>query len=152
MSPAHSSPPPRSPALPAFLGGGRPPRHTLVCITSLRDLRRLVLLSLLGQLLTIALLIGHFLPPSPLTEPGRVQPGAHGVSQAIGTLALNPAASTTAAGAAAATAATTTTMAAATPALASVSTLSAAAPASLEASAPMPHGVTAPMPRVVVAP
>ena len=152
MSSTPSATPPRRPALPAFLGGGRPPRHTLVCITSLRDLRRLVLLSLLGQLLTIALLIGHFLPPSPLTEPGRVQPGAHGVSQAIGTLALNPAASTTAAGAAAATAATTTTMAAATPALASVSTLSAAAPASLEASAPMPHGVTAPMPRVVVAP
>ena len=123
MSPAHSSPPPRRPALPAFLGGGRPPRHTLVCITSLRGLRRLVLLSLLGQLLTIALLIGHFLPPSPLTEPGRVQPGAHGASQGIGTLALNPAASTT-----------------------------AAAPASLEATATRPHGVTAPMPLVVVAP
>ena len=123
MSPAHSSPPPRRPALPAFLGGGRPPRHTLVCITSLRGLRRLVLLSLLGQLLTIALLIGHFLPPSPLTEPGRVQPGAHGASQGIGTLALNPAASTT-----------------------------AAASASLEATAPMPHGVTAPMPLVVEAP
>ena len=123
MSPAHSSPPPRRPGLPAFLGGGRPPRHTLVCITSLRGLRRLVLLSLLGQLLTIALLIGHFLPPSPLTEPGRVQPGAHGASQGIGTLALNPAASTT-----------------------------AAASASLEATAPMPHGVTAPMPLVVVAP
>ena len=127
MSPAHSSSPPRRPGLPAFLGGGRPPRHTLVCITSLRGLRRLVLLSLLGQLLTIALLIGHFLPPSPLTEPGRVRPGAHGASQGIGTLALNPAASTTAAGA-------------------------AAAPASLEATAPMPHGVTAPMPLVVVAP
>ena len=123
MSPAHSSPPPRRPALPSFLGGGRPPRHTLVCITSLRGLRRLVLLSLLGQLLTIALLIGHFLPPSPLTEPGRVQPGAHGASQGIGTLALNPAASTT-----------------------------AAAPASLEAIATRPHGVTAPMPLVVVAP
>ena len=121
------SPPSRRPALPAFLGGGRPPRHTLVCITSLRGLRRLVLLSLLGQLLTIALLIGHFLPPSPLTEPGRVQPGAHGASQGIGTLALNPAASTTAAGA-------------------------AAAPASLEATATRPHGVTAPMPLVVVAP
>ena len=123
MSPAHSSPPPRRPALPAFLGGGRPPRHTLVCITSLRGLRRLVLLSLLGQLLTIALLIGHLLFPSPLTEPGRVQPGAHGASQGIGTLALNPAASTT-----------------------------AAASASLKATATRPHGVTAPMPLVVVAP
>ena len=123
MSPAHSSPPSRRPALPAFLGGGRPPRHTLVCITSLRGLSRLVLLSLLGQLLTIALLIGHFLPPSPLTEPGRVRPGAHGASQGIGTLALNPAAST-----------------------------AAAASASLEATATRPHGVTAPMPLVVVAP
>ncbi len=123
MSPAHSSPPSRRPALPAFLGGGRPPRHTLVCITSLRGLRRLVLLSLLGQLLTIALLIGHLLFPSPLTDPGRVRPGAHGVSQGIGTLALNPAASTT-----------------------------AAASASLEATATRPHGVTAPMPLVVVAP
>ena len=127
MSPAHSSPPPRRPALPSFLGGGRPPRHTLVCITSLRGLRRLVLLSLLGQLLTIALLIGHLLFPSPLTDLGRVPPGAHGASQGIGTLALNPAASTTAAGA-------------------------AAAPASLEATATWPHGVTAPMPLVVVAP
>ena len=115
MSSAHSSPPPRRPALPAFLGGGRPPRHTLVCITSLRGLRRLVLLSLLGQLLTIALLIGHFLPPSPLIDPGRVRPGAHGASQGIGTLALNPAASTT-----------------------------AAASASLEATAPMPLVVVAP--------
>jgi hypothetical protein len=127
MSPAHSSPPPRRSALPAFLGGGRPPRHTLVCITSLRGLRRLVLLSLLGQLLTIALLIGHFLFPSPLIDPGRVRPGAHGASKGIGTLALNPAASTAAAGA-------------------------TAAPASLEATATRPHGVTAPMPLVVVAP
>ena len=122
MSPAHSSPPPRRPGLPAFLGGGRPPRHTLVCITSLRGLRRLVLLSLLGQLLTIALLIGHLLFPSPLIDPGRVRPGAHGASQGIGTLALNPAANT------------------------------AAALASLEATATRPHGVTAPMPLVVVAP
>jgi hypothetical protein len=122
MSPAHSSPPSRRPALPAFLGGGRPPRHTLVCITSLRGLRRLVLLSLLGQLLTIALLIGHLLFPSPLIAPGRVRPGAHGASQGIGTLALNPAANT------------------------------AAALASLEATATRPHGVTAPMPLVVVAP
>jgi hypothetical protein len=99
----------------------------LVCITSLRGLRRLVLLSLLGQLLTIALLIGHFLFPSPLIDPGRVRPGAHGASQGIGTLALNPAANTAAAGA-------------------------AAALASLEATATRPHGVTAPMSLVVVAP
>ena len=151
MSPAHSSPPPRRPALPAFLGGGRPPRHTLVCITSLRGLRRLVLLSLLGQLLTIALLIGHLLFPSPLIDPGRVRPGAHGASQGIGTLALNPAASTAAAGAATAAGAAAAD-AAATPDLVTVSTLSASAPASLEASAPMPHGVTAPMPLVEVAP
>ena len=58
MSPAHSSPTPRRPALPAFLGGGRPPGRTLVCISSLRDLRRLLLLSLVGQLVIIGLLLG----------------------------------------------------------------------------------------------
>ncbi|MFN9661654.1 MAG: hypothetical protein ACK6BC_15040 [Cyanobacteriota bacterium] len=55
MSPAHSSPTPRRPAIPAFLGGGRPPSRTLVCISSLRDLRRLLVLSLVGQLVVIAL-------------------------------------------------------------------------------------------------
>jgi hypothetical protein len=58
MSPAHSSPPSRRPALPAFLGGGRPPGHTLVCVRSLRGLHRLLLLSLVGQLVIIGLLLG----------------------------------------------------------------------------------------------
>ena len=62
MSPAHSSPTPRRPALPAFLGGGRPPGRTLVCMSSLRHLRRLLLLSLVGQLLIVALLLGFYWP------------------------------------------------------------------------------------------
>ena len=62
MSPAHSSPTPRRPAIPAFLGGGRPPGRTLVCMSSLRDLRRLLLLSLVGQLLIVALLLGFYWP------------------------------------------------------------------------------------------
>jgi hypothetical protein len=60
MSPAHSSPTPRRPALPAFLGGGRPPGRTLVCISSLRDLRRLLVLSLVGQLVVTALVLGLY--------------------------------------------------------------------------------------------
>ena len=51
------SSPSRRPALPAFLGGGRPPGHTLVCIRSLRGLHRLLLLSLVGQLVIVALLL-----------------------------------------------------------------------------------------------
>ncbi len=58
MSPAHSSPPSRRPALPAFLGGGRAPRHALVRVRSLRGLHRLLLLSLVGQLVIIGLLLG----------------------------------------------------------------------------------------------
>lgn len=58
MSPAHPSPPSRRPAMPAFLGGGRPPGHTLVCVRSLRGLHRLLLLSLVGQLVIIGLLLG----------------------------------------------------------------------------------------------
>jgi hypothetical protein len=57
MRAAHSSPTPRRPALPAFLGGGRPPGRALVCISSLRDLRRLLVLSLVGQLLIVVLLV-----------------------------------------------------------------------------------------------
>jgi|688.fasta_scaffold00809_48 hypothetical protein len=58
MNPAPSSrSPARRPALPAFLGGRRPPGHTLVSITSLRGLHRLLLLSLLGQIVTIGLLL-----------------------------------------------------------------------------------------------
>jgi hypothetical protein len=60
MSPAHSSNTPRRPALPAFLGGGRPPGRTLVCLSSLRDLRRLLLLSLVGQLVVVALVLGLY--------------------------------------------------------------------------------------------
>jgi hypothetical protein len=43
MSSAHSSFPSRRLALLAFLGGGRPPRHALVCVRSLRGLHRLLL-------------------------------------------------------------------------------------------------------------
>ncbi len=69
MSSAHSSPPSRRPALPAFLGGGRPPGHTLVCVRSLRGLHRLLLLSLVGRLVIIGLLLavgsrGERRPPS----------------------------------------------------------------------------------------
>lgn len=64
MSPAHSSRPSRRPVLPAFCsGGGRPPRHTTVSRTSLRSLHRLVLFSLLLQLLTLGLLHSRFGPP-----------------------------------------------------------------------------------------
>ena len=58
MSPAPSSAPaPRKPSLPSFLGGRRPPGHTLVPSRSLRRLHRLLLLSLLGQLVTIGLVV-----------------------------------------------------------------------------------------------
>jgi hypothetical protein len=57
MSSTPSATPPRRPALPAFLGGGRPPRHALVRVCSLRGLHRLLLLSLVGQLVTIGLLL-----------------------------------------------------------------------------------------------
>ena len=64
MNPAPSSrSPARRPALPAFLGGRRPPGHTLVSITSLRGLHRLLLLSLLGQLVTIALVVSGGVRP-----------------------------------------------------------------------------------------
>jgi hypothetical protein len=59
MSPAPSSAPaPRKPSLPSFLGGRRPPGHTLVPSRSLRRLHRLLVLSLLGQLVTISLVVG----------------------------------------------------------------------------------------------
>jgi hypothetical protein len=58
MSPAPSSAPaPRKPSLPSFLGGRRPPGHTLVPSRSLRRLHRLLLLSLLTQVVTIALVV-----------------------------------------------------------------------------------------------
>jgi hypothetical protein len=52
------SPPSRRPALPAFLGGGRPPGHALVCVRSLQGLHRLLLLTLVGQLVIVGLLLG----------------------------------------------------------------------------------------------
>ena len=58
MSPVPSSAPaPRKPCLPSFLGGRRPPGHTLVPSRSLRRLHRLLVLSLLGQIVTIALVV-----------------------------------------------------------------------------------------------
>jgi hypothetical protein len=57
MSPATSSTPPRRPSLPSFLGGRRPPGHTLVPSRSLRRLHRLLVLSLLTQVVTIALVV-----------------------------------------------------------------------------------------------
>jgi hypothetical protein len=58
MSPATSSTPPRRPSLPSFLGGRRPPGHTLVPSRSLRRLHRLLVLSLLTQVVTIGLVVG----------------------------------------------------------------------------------------------
>ena len=58
MSPAPSSTPPRRPSLPSFLGGRRPPGHTLVPSRSLRRLHRLLVLSLLTQVVTIGLVVG----------------------------------------------------------------------------------------------
>lgn len=87
MSPAPSSAPaPRKPSLPSFLGGRRPPGLTLVRSRSLRRLHRLLLLSLLGQLVTIGLVVGavrlpalspHLAPVSP-AGPGAAagHPGA----------------------------------------------------------------------------
>ena len=58
MSPAPSSAPaPRKPSLPSFLRGRRPPGHTLVPSRSLRRLHRLLLLSLLAQVVTIGLVV-----------------------------------------------------------------------------------------------
>ena len=58
MSPTPSSrPPARKPSLPSFLGGRRPPGHTLVPSRSLRRLHRLLLLSLLTQVVTIGLVV-----------------------------------------------------------------------------------------------
>ena len=88
MSPAPSSAPaPRKPSLPSFLGGRRPPGHTLVPSRSLRRLHRLLVLSLLAQVVTIALVVGagkqpallrpHLAPVSP-AGPGAAagHPGA----------------------------------------------------------------------------
>lgn len=76
MSPAHSSRPSRRPALPAFCsGGGRPPRHVQVSRTSLRSLHRLLLFSLLLQLLTLALLHTRFgRPDTPGLTPRSTAP------------------------------------------------------------------------------
>jgi hypothetical protein len=53
-----SRPPARKPSLPSFLGGRRLPGHTLVPNRSLRRMHRLLVLSLLGQALTIGLVVG----------------------------------------------------------------------------------------------
>jgi hypothetical protein len=57
MSRIAAPPPPRRPSLPAFHGGRRPPGHTLVSSRSLRGLHRLLLLSLLTQVVTIGLVV-----------------------------------------------------------------------------------------------
>ena len=57
MSRLASSTPSRRPSLPSFLGGRRPPGHTLVPSRSLRRLHRLLVLSLLGQIVTIGLVV-----------------------------------------------------------------------------------------------
>ena len=83
---ASSAPAPRKPSLPSFLGGRRLPGHTLVPSRSLRRLHRLLVLSLLTQALTIALVVGavrlpglspHLAPVSP-AGPGAAgeHPGA----------------------------------------------------------------------------
>ena len=86
MSRLASSTPSRRPSLPSFLGGRRPPGHTLVPSRSLRRLHRLLLLSLLTQVVTIGLVVGavrlpglspHLAPVSP-AGPGAAggHPGA----------------------------------------------------------------------------
>ena len=54
---ASSAPALRKPSLPSFLGGRRPPGHTLVPSRSLRRLHRLLVLSLLTQVVTIGLVV-----------------------------------------------------------------------------------------------
>jgi len=81
MSPAPSSAPAsRKPSLPSFLGGRRPPGHTLVPSRSLRRLHRLLVLSLLGQIVTIGLVVvaGKHSALRPL--PGSVSPAGPGAA------------------------------------------------------------------------
>ncbi|PZV20246.1 MAG: hypothetical protein DCF18_14465 [Cyanobium sp.] len=60
---------PRRPQLPRFCQ--REPRHTLVTITNLRYLHRLIWLLLLFQLTTVLLVIAGPVPPRPLpSQPG----------------------------------------------------------------------------------
>ncbi|WP_094556661.1 hypothetical protein [Synechococcus sp. 1G10] len=60
---------PRRPQLPHFCQ--RAPRHTLVTITNLRYLHRLVWLLLLFQISTVLLVLAGPVPPSPLpSQPG----------------------------------------------------------------------------------
>jgi hypothetical protein len=59
----------RRPQLPRFCQ--REPRHTLVTITNLRYLHRLIWLLLLFQISTVLLVIAGPLPPRPLpNQPG----------------------------------------------------------------------------------
>jgi hypothetical protein len=74
MSRLASSSPPRRPSLPSFLGGRRPPGHTLVPSRSLRRLHRLLVLSLLGQIVTIALVVVAGKHPALHPHPGSVSP------------------------------------------------------------------------------
>ena len=75
---ASSAPAPRQPSLPSFLGGRRLPGHTLVPNRSLRRLHRLLVLSLLGQALTIALVVGAVRLPGLSPHLAPVSPGAAG--------------------------------------------------------------------------
>jgi hypothetical protein len=60
---------PRRPQLPRFCQ--REPRHTLVTITNLRYLHRLIWLLLLFQVTTVLLMIAGPVPPKPLpSQPG----------------------------------------------------------------------------------
>ena len=59
----------RRPQLPRFCQ--REPRHTLVTITNLRHLHRLIWLLLLFQVTTVLLVIAGPVPPRPLpSQPG----------------------------------------------------------------------------------
>jgi hypothetical protein len=81
MSPAPSSAPaPRKPSLPSFLGGRRPPGHTLVPSRSLRRLHRLLVLSLLTQVVTIGLVVGAVRLPALHPHPGFVSPAGPGAA------------------------------------------------------------------------
>ena len=60
---------PRRPQLPRFCQ--REPRHTLVMITNLRYLHRLIWLLLMFQITTVLLVIAGPVPPKPLpSQPG----------------------------------------------------------------------------------
>ena len=81
MSQAPSSQPSaRKPSLPSFLGGRRLPGHTLVPNRSLRRLHRLLVLSLVGQVVTIALVVGAVRLPGLSTHLAPVSPAGPGAA------------------------------------------------------------------------